>query len=78
MRTGYPGGRCAGGVRGLDAEHRVPAGFSVHANPGATADEVETSLDLRERIIAFAPFETRDLEPAALSRGRGPTGGRPG
>ena len=46
-------------------EHRVPAGFSVHANPDVTADEVETSLDLRERIMAFA-LETRDLDPAAL------------
>ncbi|MGZ5338139.1 MAG: hypothetical protein ACXWEE_00820 [Thermoleophilaceae bacterium] len=62
---GYPGSFAPAAFADWMLKHRVPAGFSVHANPGATADEVETSLDLRERIIAFA-LETRDLEPAAL------------
>jgi hypothetical protein len=62
---GYPGSAAPAAFASWMLEHRVPAGFSIHGNPGATAEEVETSLDLRERIIAFA-LETRELEPVAL------------
>jgi hypothetical protein len=63
--VGYPGTGAPAAFVGWMLDHRVPAGFSLHGNPGATADEVQSSLDLRERIIAFA-IETRGLEPAAL------------
>jgi hypothetical protein len=63
--VGYPGTGAPAAFVDWMLEHRVPAGFSVHGNPGATAAEVERSLGLRERIIAFA-VETRGLEPAAL------------
>jgi hypothetical protein len=63
---GYPGTGAPAAFVNWMLEHRVPAGFSLHANPGVTAAEVERSLELRERIIAFA-LETRGLEPAALS-----------
>lgn len=64
--VGYPGTGAPPAFVSWMLDHRVPAGFSLHGNPGATADEVARSLELRERIIAFA-VETRGLEPAALS-----------
>jgi hypothetical protein len=63
--VGYPGTGAPAAFVSWMLQHRVPAGFSLHGNPGATADEVASSLELRERIIAFA-VETRGLEPAAL------------
>jgi hypothetical protein len=63
--VGYPGTGAPAAFVSWMLDHRVPAGFSLHGNPGATADEVHSSLELRERIIAFA-VETRGLEPAAL------------
>jgi hypothetical protein len=63
--VGYPGTGAPAAFVTWMLEHRVPAGFSVHGNPGATAAEVQRSLGLRERIIAFA-VETRGFEPAAL------------
>jgi hypothetical protein len=63
--VGYPGTGAPAAFVSWMLDHRVPAGFSLHGNPGATADEVQSSLELRERIIAFA-LETRGLDPAAL------------
>lgn len=63
--VGYPGTGAPATFVSWMLDHRVPAGFSLHGNPGATADEVQSSLELRERIIAFA-VETRGLEPAEL------------
>jgi hypothetical protein len=63
--VGYPGTRAPAAFVSWMLQHRVPAGFSFHGNPGATADEVASSLELRERIIAFA-VETRGLEPTVL------------
>ena len=62
---GYPGCVAPAAFASWMLEHRVSAGFSIHGNPDATAEEVERSLALRERIIAFA-LETRDLGPDAL------------
>jgi hypothetical protein len=63
--VGYPATGAPPAFVSWMLEHRVPAGFSLHGNPGATADEVVSSLELRDRIIAFA-VETRNLGPAAL------------
>jgi hypothetical protein len=63
--VGYPGTGAPSAFASWMLGHRVPAGFSVHGNPGATAAEIESSLELRERVISFA-LETRGLEPAAL------------
>jgi hypothetical protein len=63
--TGYPGTGAPPAFASWMLDHRVPAGFSVHGNPGAAAGEVTKALELRERIIAFA-VETRRLEPTAL------------
>ena len=63
--VGYPGIGAPGAFVSWMLDHRLPAGFSLHGNPDATADEVQSSLELRDRIIAFA-LETRNLEPAAL------------
>jgi hypothetical protein len=63
--VGYPGAGAPGTFARWMLEHRVRAGFSVHGNPGATAADVERSLRLRERLIAFA-VEARGLAPEEL------------
>jgi hypothetical protein len=63
--VGYPGTGAPAAFVGWMLDHRVPAGFSLHGNPDATADEVQSTLELRDRIIAFA-LETRNVEPATL------------
>ena len=62
---GYPGTGAPGAFAHWMLEHRVRAGFSVHGNPGATAADVEQSLRLRGRLIAFA-VEARGLAPDEL------------
>jgi hypothetical protein len=62
---GYPGVASPRRFKRWLLDHRVPAGFSVHGNPGATAGEVAASLALRNNIIEFA-VETQGLEPEAL------------
>jgi hypothetical protein len=63
--VGYPGTAAPAAFVGWMLDHRVVAGFSAHGYPGATATEVKSCLELRERIIAFA-LETRDLAPVEL------------
>jgi hypothetical protein len=62
---GYPGVASPPRFKRWLLDHRVPAGFSVHGNPGATAAEVVASLALRNQIIEFA-VATQGLEPEAL------------
>lgn len=62
---GYPGVASPPRFKRWLLAHRVPAGFSVHGNPGATTQEVVASLALRNQIIGFA-VETQGLEPEAL------------
>jgi hypothetical protein len=64
--AGYPGAGATEAFMSWMLEHRVPAGFSLHGYPQLSCERIEQSLELRERIIAFA-LETRGLEPAALS-----------
>jgi hypothetical protein len=62
---GYPGVASPPRFQGWLLDHRVPPGFSIQGNPGATAHEVVESLALRDRIIEFA-VRTQGLEPEAL------------
>jgi hypothetical protein len=62
---GYPGAASPPRFKRWLLDHRVPAGFSIQGNPGATAGEVVESLALRDRIIEFA-VRTQGLEPEAL------------
>jgi hypothetical protein len=64
---GYPGAAGPPAFTRWMLDHRVRPGFSVLGNPRGTADEIARSLELRERIIAFA-VKTRHLEPSALSK----------
>jgi hypothetical protein len=63
----YPGADVPPLFKSWMLRHRVPAGFSLHANPGASVAEVVDCLRLRESIIAFA-VDTRAMAPAALKR----------
>lgn len=62
----YPGTGAPPEFKRWMLQHRVRPGFTVIGNPGASADEVERCLRLRQRIIEFA-VATRGLEPADLS-----------
>ena len=63
----YPGTGAPPEFKRWMLQHRVRPGFTVIGNPGASADEVERCLRLRQRIIDFA-VETQGLKPADLSR----------
>jgi hypothetical protein len=62
---GYPGIASPPRFKQWLLDHRVPPGFSIQGNPGATAAEVVETLALRDSIIEFA-VDTRGFEPAAL------------
>lgn len=62
---GYPGVASPRRFKRWLLDHRVPPGFSIQGNPGATAGDVVESLALRDRIIEFA-VQTQGLEPEAL------------
>jgi hypothetical protein len=62
---GYPGVASPRRFKRWLLDHRVPPGFSIQGNPGATAGDVVESLALRDRIIEFA-VNTQGLEPEAL------------
>ena len=62
---GYPGVASPRRFNRWLLDHRVPPGFSIQGNPGATAGDVVESLALRDRIIEFA-VQTQGLEPEAL------------
>jgi hypothetical protein len=62
---GYPGATSPPRFQRWLLDHRVPPGFSIQGNPGATAGEVVESLALRDKIIEFA-VRTQGLEPEAL------------
>jgi hypothetical protein len=62
---GYPGVASPPRFKRWLLDHRVPAGFSIQGNPGATAGDVVESLALRDRIIEFA-VNTQRLGPEAL------------
>jgi hypothetical protein len=65
--SGYPGAGAPPAFKSWMLGHRVRPGFTVIAHPGATADEVQRCLLLREQIIEFA-VETQGLDAAELSR----------
>jgi hypothetical protein len=62
----YPGTGAPPEFKRWMLAHRVRPGFTVIGNPGASADEVERCLLLRQHIIDFA-LETRDANAAELS-----------
>jgi hypothetical protein len=62
---GYPGVASPPRFKRWLLDHRVPAGFSIQGNPGATAGEIVESLALRNRIIEFA-VATQELAPEDL------------
>jgi hypothetical protein len=65
--VGYPGVQNPPAFKKWVLRHRVPPGFSIHGNPGATVGEVRESVALRQRLVDFA-VETRKLRPAELHR----------
>jgi hypothetical protein len=62
----YPGRAKPAAFRRWILDHHVKAGFSIHGNPRPSVREIRESLELRERIAAFA-VETRGLEPEAFA-----------
>ena len=65
MCVSYPGANAPPAFADWVLRHRIPAGFSIHANPQASVRQVVDSLRLREQIIGFA-VQTRRLPPTAL------------
>ena len=61
---GYPG-RAPGLLEEYLLEHRVKPGYSVVAYPGATVEDVVTSLAIQDRLSEFL-IRTRPLDPPAL------------
>jgi hypothetical protein len=61
---GYPGHE-TGALEGYLLRHRVKPGYSVVAYPGATVDDVRTSLALQDRINEFV-VRTRGFDGEAL------------
>ncbi len=63
---GYPG-RDAGALARYLLDHRITPGYSVAAYPGATLDDVQASLALRDRLDEFV-IRTRHLDAQAVQR----------
>jgi hypothetical protein len=65
--AGCPGTDSPPTFRDWVLEHRIKPGFSLHAHPRAAVRDIRRSLELRERIMAFA-VRTRGAGPQEFAR----------